>query len=67
MSTIDPIQLAQIDKTKPLRIGETSRATTCALCGGPIGGNCTDWTVSVPGHGKAHPGCAEDAGWRVDA
>lgn len=63
---IDVFKLSQLDRSKPLKIGETARKTTCCLCDGPIGGDgAIDWTVTIPGHGKAHTHCAADHGWEL--
>ncbi len=63
---IDAFKLSELDKSKPLKVGETSRATTCVLCDGPIGGHGgVDWTVTIKGYGKAHTHCAADRGWSI--
>lgn len=63
---IDAYELGTMNKTKPLAVGETGRATVCVLCGGPIGGGGQiDWTVSIPAHGKAHLHCAVDNGFTL--
>lgn len=64
--TLDPLVLARLDRTKPLRIYDqrSEREMTCALCGGPIGHG--DWKVSLPRRaGQAHVHCADDAGFTV--
>lgn len=65
---IDAYELWQLDKSKPLKIGEYGgqRELTCCLCDGPIGGHgSVQWVVSIPRHGRAHTHCAQDHGWTV--
>lgn len=60
---IDPLKLAEMDKTRPLRCSEQTREQTCALCGGPLSPG--DWSVRLVARRRAHPHCAADAGWTV--
>lgn len=62
---IDPVRLAEADKTKPLPCrGYRGEQTACAICGADIFRG--EWVVTLPDRlGVAQPGCAGDHGFAV--
>lgn len=61
--TLDPIQVAQMSKDKPLIVREAPRAFVCVLCGAAQDEG--SWCVKLANRLLADPGCASDRGWTV--
>jgi hypothetical protein len=63
MAQLDPMTLAQMDKSKVLAIVYCGREATCAISGCPR--SQYDDVVKLPGGRVACPDCAADWGWTV--
>lgn len=61
--TLDPLQVAQMPKDRPLIIREAPRAFVCVLCGAPQDEGA--WSVKLANRLLADPNCASDHGWTV--
>jgi hypothetical protein len=63
MTILDPLQVATMDKSKPLPVVEAQRDFECVLCGA-LQDEGT-WCVKLAGRLPADPNCAVDHGWTV--
>lgn len=62
---LDPIALAQLDRSRPLKAREPRTSATCAIRGCPIDVH-TNAVVTLPDRkGTACASCADDSGFDV--